>query len=596
MSIDIFIQTEAVTPAAECAIKMRLGIRKGKVMTQETLWKEACQLHQSGELKQAKALYEQLLMIEPWHSDALHYLGILSAQAGQFLQAVQWIQQAIAIQPEKAVLYNHLGNALIGLQQLQEAILQFHIALTLNPQYAEAHNNLGRALYKQKDFKAAIAHYSQALHYRPYYEEAQLNLGLVLIAAGETRAANEQFQAVLQRNPQSLLAREQLAQLDFQAEDWHSSHQNYEYLLQRQPKNLEVLNNLGAILSKTGQYRQAIQYFEQVLAINPQYSNSRSNLAALYLQQHQLKEAVWHYRLYLGLNPKDSEAHYNLGVSLMLSGYLPEAISAFQKTLSLNTQCIDAWCNLGAIYLRQSDKTRAYEAYQQVLLLQAKHPIASYMMSALGQFSSPPAAPLEYIKNLFDSYAPQFDHHLTRILHYQMPILLRQLVDPYLNNTTLPILDLGCGTGLSGIAFREIATRLVGIDISPYMLLEARKKKIYDQLIEGDLLTQLPKLHANYGLVISVDTFVYFGDLQPIFQQINRCLRPPACFAFSVESGDTHPYQLQSTGRYQHARDAVIQYALEAGFTLILEKLTYGREQSSLKVSTRLFLLRKTTT
>ena len=45
------------------------------------------------------------------------------------------------------------------------------------------------------------------------------------------------------------------------------------------------------------------------------------------------------------------------------------------------------------------------------------------------------------------------------------------------------MLDLGCGTGLGGAAFRAVADRLVGVDLSPAMIAQAAAKDLYDRLV-----------------------------------------------------------------------------------------------------------------
>ena len=48
-------------------------------------------------------------------------------------------------------------------------------------------------------------------------------------------------------------------------------------------------------------------------------------------------------------------------------------------------------------------------------------------------------------------------------------------------------LDLGCGTGLSGAAFKDRAGHLTGIDLSPAMIEKARSRGIYDSLAVADI-------------------------------------------------------------------------------------------------------------
>ena len=61
-------------------------------------------------------------------------------------------------------------------------------------------------------------------------------------------------------------------------------------------------------------------------------------------------------------------------------------------------------------------------------------------------------------------------------------IALAPLVD-----LTAPILDFGCGTGLSGLALRDAGfTAIDGTDITPEMLALARTKKIYRRLWQSE--------------------------------------------------------------------------------------------------------------
>ena len=60
-------------------------------------------------------------------------------------------------------------------------------------------------------------------------------------------------------------------------------------------------------------------------------------------------------------------------------------------------------------------------------------------------------------------------------------------LDP-LRNKFEKVIDLGCGTGLTGIELRDISNNLTGIDISSNMVAKTRELDVYDCLIEGDVV------------------------------------------------------------------------------------------------------------
>ena len=59
----------------------------------------ALEHHQAGHLRQAEAIYRQILQAEPNHPDALHLLGVIAHQAGRNEIAVELINKAIRVNP-----------------------------------------------------------------------------------------------------------------------------------------------------------------------------------------------------------------------------------------------------------------------------------------------------------------------------------------------------------------------------------------------------------------------------------------------------------------------------------------------------------------
>jgi predicted TPR repeat methyltransferase len=454
---------------------------------------------------------------------------------------------------------------------------------TLFVQALEAH--------QRKDFQRAKQCYEQAIHLKPDYLEAHFNLGLLFLAQSKHEAAIAQFKQILATKADSIQAHWQLACIYWQNNNLQQVHSHYQKLLQLIPHSVALLNNLGALALKQNQLESAIKYFQQALLIEPQHKNARNNLAFSLLQKNALKESIWHYSLYLNLEPNDKEALYNRAVGFMLNGQLYQAQYDLKKLLKHSPDHIDVHCNLATIYLKLNKKNAALATYNHVLRLQKDHPIASYMLSALTQYAIPHAPPLEYIRNLFDNYALQFDFHLKKILNYQMPELLYALITPHIKKKC-HILDLGCGTGLSGIPFIEIAEYLTGIDISHKMLIQAKKKNCYDELIEIDILTGLEALQKQYHLIICIDALVYFGELEKLFAAIVPRLASQGLFGFSIEMAEHAiiTYQLKTSGRYQHAVPYIKKIAAQNNLKCLKQQTVVGRFQEKAAVNSVLFL------
>jgi predicted TPR repeat methyltransferase len=180
-----------------------------------------------------------------------------------------------------------------------------------------------------------------------------------------------------------------------------------------------------------------------------------------------------------------------------------------------------------------------------------------------------------YVRRLFDQYSGRYDEALTERLSYRGPFLLRDSVQALVAASGRPMhfaamLDLGCGTGLGGAAFRSFADRLVGVDLSQAMIAQASAKGLYDRLTAASIepfLAEEAKTGDTYDLVIAADVFVYVNDLVPIIGPAARVLAPNGLLAFTVETHAGDGVKLLPTLRYAHGEPYIRTVLGEAGFT-----------------------------
>jgi len=140
--------------------------------------KNAIELHQAGQLRQAKAQYREILNSQPDHPDALHLYGLVCHQLGDHETAIRYIRKAVERVPAQAVLRNNLGDALHRAGQIDEAVQQLNIALELRPGYAGAHQNLSSIYLKTGSHELALSHCKRACELDEGRPEAWFNLGL----------------------------------------------------------------------------------------------------------------------------------------------------------------------------------------------------------------------------------------------------------------------------------------------------------------------------------------------------------------------------------------------------------------------------------
>ncbi|MFC7476910.1 tetratricopeptide repeat protein [Dankookia sp. GCM10030260] len=181
-------------------------------------------------------------------------------------------------------------------------------------------------------------------------------------------------------------------------------------------------------------------------------------------------------------------------------------------------------------------------------------------------------APEGYVAALFDGYAPHFEASLLG-LGYRVPGLIRRAVERLLPAVAAgqaplgPVLDLGCGTGLAGVALSDLLHGpMTGIDLSRRMLDQAAAKGIYAVLRQADLAAVLREAGEAYALITAADVFCYLGDLRETFSLCRQRLAPGGLLVFSLERGAPGTgWRLGASGRYAHAPDYLAACLAGAG-------------------------------
>jgi predicted TPR repeat methyltransferase len=245
-------------------------------------------------------------------------------------------------------------------------------------------------------------------------------------------------------------------------------------------------------------------------------------------------------------------------------GDLAAAADLLVQTLELAPGYAAAWFTLGEVSEKLGNREGAVAAFRKAAAAdqQDRHGAKLHLIR-LG--AAPAAAmPESYVRTLFDGYALKFDHALTQGLGYRAPeLLLRAVQASGVLMEFKHALDLGCGTGLGGAAFKPFCARLSGVDLSPAMLAQARAKGIYDRLEAGDVVAFLQAETVRYDFVLAADVFMYLDDLHPVLRAVAKVLKPNAVVAFSVETHDGDGVILRDTLRYAHGT-AHVRVALAA--------------------------------
>ncbi len=290
-------------------------------------------------MAQARALYRQVVNLDPDQADALHLLGLVAHQAGQHDIAIETIARAIEIEPEIALYRCSLGNALRALGRLDEAARAYINAIRFDPDFAEAHYNLGIVMVALGRFDEATQAYTNAIRFNPGFAEAHYNLGNVLLQSGRLDKAMAAFRAAIRCKPD----------------------------------HVEAHAGLGKALGELGRPEEAAAAYATAIRIRPDYAEAYSNRGNSLRAIGRLHDAADAHRAAIRLKPGFAEAYYNLGNTLKALGRLDEAIDAYSQAIRIRPNFIEAHVNLGMERLLSGDFLRGWEDYEWRLRVTAPH-------------------------------------------------------------------------------------------------------------------------------------------------------------------------------------------------------------------------------
>ncbi|MDO6963914.1 methyltransferase domain-containing protein [Rhizobium alvei] len=230
---------------------------------------------------------------------------------------------------------------------------------------------------------------------------------------------------------------------------------------------------------------------------------------------------------------------------------------------------------------------KAAKGYRKVLELDPEdHGGAAVRLASLGLGETPPKAPDAYVETLFDQHAEAFEEILVEQLQYCVPVMVRQRLQELGLGPFKKLLDLGCGTGLTGGTLRDMVDEMVGLDLSENMVEIAHEKDLYETLYVAEVVDYLEDNEDGpFDIVTATDVLPYLGFLEEMFFGVAENSQSGTYFIFSSETlpdeafGD-QDFKVGGHQRFAHKGDYVKRVLTAAGFELVeMQDITVRLEE-----------------
>ena len=185
-------------------------------------------------------------------------------------------------------------------------------------------------------------------------------------------------------------------------------------------------------------------------------------------------------------------------------------------------------------------------------------------------------------QDLYRHWAKTYDEDV-QAHGYITPRRTAEAMAGAVSDLAAPLLDIGCGTGLSGVALRRAGFEIIdGTDFSKEMINAARAKNVYRALMAGDFSDPATIKPSQYTNFAAIGVFSPGHGMPELIDQVVSAMRQGGCFGFSLNE-----HALKDPGY-----ERTIGVAVQSGIAeLVFDQL--GDHLPGLGSKSKIYVLRK---
>ncbi len=332
-----------------------------------SMLQRALSLHRSGNLGDARPLYERLLELDPDDADTLHYLGVLLYQCGEHAEAEKRIREAIAHNRSQADYFNHLGEVLRAEARLEEAAQCYGEALRLAPQHPAAHNNLGLCLVALDQAERSLEHFRMALYGNTPLAEAGINLGDTLRSLGRLADALDAYASVQRGSGQWVTAELRRGYTLLLLGRHEDALGCFGSLRAAGVAELPALLGLAEAHAGLGNTHAAIETFRRALGVDERCGAAHGGLARVFERTGESARAIDAWRAAIDVEPGEREHYLDLAALYERAGSTAAALEVCEAARETFPNDIEILVLLGLALVAEGRHAQAVEQLEPLL-------------------------------------------------------------------------------------------------------------------------------------------------------------------------------------------------------------------------------------
>jgi tetratricopeptide (TPR) repeat protein len=309
--------------------------------------------------------------------EVLDQLGYAYLNAGQYDRAIETFKEVLRQRPDSAKYHRHLGNAYYWQGKTEEgkpstgldkAIAEYETARKLDPRDSLLLTVLGGAYQEAGRPEDALDAYRAAVVAAPCDDEALFLLAGQYDTVGRPADAEAAFRKLVELNPRQAIGWQWLATNAFQQEDYAAAAEAYRTAASLEPDSADITYGLGSSLYHLKDYAGAEAAYRQAKTLAPDDAASLAGWGDSLAKLGRTDEAITAYERAVETAP-DYLTWLSLGLLYEQAGRFAEAASAYGKAAEIQPNDALAHAAAGAMRQRIGAYATAAQAYERALQL-----------------------------------------------------------------------------------------------------------------------------------------------------------------------------------------------------------------------------------
>ncbi len=226
-----------------------------------------------GRLKEAEAVFQQVLVVDPDDPVIKQNLAVLYRQQKDFETSLKFVREILAREAKNLAALNTLGLLYMDQNNLSMAewILGKAEKFSKDRPHADVLNSRGLLWLRKGSTPAAVQYFQRAVAASPGHLEARKNLGALYVAFLNYAGGVDQYQAALAVAPRDVEARMGLAAGLFGLGQHEKAAEEYLGIVEQEPRNGAAYQRLGRLYQEfIRDQGKALKYYKEYIRVaNP---------------------------------------------------------------------------------------------------------------------------------------------------------------------------------------------------------------------------------------------------------------------------------------------------------------------------------------